>query len=205
MVGYPGRLFISTFLQEHTLQSISDPVLQLLFFERELHSEGGAAVVPPARHVVAAAVIANPFAGSGAADRAQLNALAELSERVGTTLAAMALARFPADCRPTAYGKAVIVGTDGEREHGAALIHASLGKPMRAGLGAGPALIPGVAKLGGPGASVDLAFGDANDAWNFDAMDSMEVCVPGSPAAGECVLFVGFGTSRANARVKKSA
>lgn len=187
------------------MQRISNPVRQLLVFERELHSEGAAAVVPVARHVVAAAVIANPFAGAGAADLAQLDALAALSEQVGATLTAMALERFPTECRPVAYGKAVIVGVGGEREHGAALIHASLGKPMRAGLGAGPALIPGIAKLGGPGASVDLAFGDAVDAWNFDAMDSMEVCVPGSPAADECVLFVGFGTLRANARVKKRA
>lgn len=180
-----------------------DVVRQVLLFERKIHREGEVNVAPPARHVVAAAVFANPFAGLGAADDMQLDTLAALSDTIGTRLSELALGRFAGEQVPTAYGKAVIVGVNGEREHGAALIHTRLGRPMRAGLGAGPALIPGVAKLAGPGASIDLAFGDANDVWCFDAMDSMEVSVPGAPAADECVLFVGFGTRRANARIRR--
>jgi len=131
-----------------------------------------------------------------------LNRLADMSVQVGTILTERALARFSGQERPRAYGKAVIVGTNGEAEHGAALIHPRLGLAMRTGLGAGPALIPGNAKVAPAGTSIDLMFGGADDAWDYDAMDSMVVSVPGSPGADELLLFVGFGTVRINARVK---
>ncbi len=180
-----------------------DAVRQIFVFEREILLEGDAAVSPHAKHIVIAAVARNPFAGQGKAGDAELTMLAEMSASIGERLTERALARFHGLSRPSAYGKAVIVGSLGEREHGAALIHARLGAPMRAGLGGGLALIPGIAKTGGAGTSVDIAFGDVDDVWKFNSMDSMTVAVPDAPAADEFVLFVGFGTSRANARVKK--
>ena len=41
----------------------------------------------------------------------------------------------------TSYGKAAIVGGEGEKEHGAACMHPHLGKPMRDALGGGEAII----------------------------------------------------------------
>lgn len=100
-----------------------------------------------------------------------------------------------------AYSKGVIVGLDGDREHGAAMIHMRIGLAMRRGLGAGPALIPGTKKQAQAGAPIDLIFGGAADGWNYDAMDGMEVSVPGAPAPDEILLVVAFATARPNARI----
>jgi hypothetical protein len=43
---------------------------------------------------------------------------------------------------PVSYGKGAIVGINGEFEHGGAYIHPMLGKPMRAAVGGGKAVIP---------------------------------------------------------------
>ncbi|WP_341644179.1 amino acid synthesis family protein [Thauera sp. SDU_THAU2] len=176
-------------------------IRQIYVIERETLSEGGKNASTPVRHVVAGAVFKNPYAGKGAASTEELDHLAAISFEVGTILTKRALAGFTAENWPRAYGKAVIIGTAGETEHGAALIHPRLGLALRTGLGAGPALIPGNAKIAAAGSTVDLVFGGANDAWDYDAMDGIEVSIPGAPAPDEIVLFVGFGTARVNARV----
>ncbi|MCT8965261.1 amino acid synthesis family protein [Pseudomonas veronii] len=177
-------------------------IRQLYIIEREILSEAGRASGQPVRHVVAGAVFANPFAGKGAASEEDLARLAELSFDIGTVLSERVLSRFTEQERPRAYGKAVIVGTDGDNEHGAAMIHPRLGLAMRTALGAGPALIPGNAKVAVAGSTIDLVFGGVDDGWDYDAMDGISVVVPGAPAADEFVLFVGFGTARVNARVR---
>lgn len=175
-------------------------IRRIVVIDQETDREAGRVVDPPTRQVAACAVIANPLAGQVARD--DLSELVDLSVEVGTMLTERAL-RALGGQRPTAYGKAVIVGTGGDREHGAAMIHVRLGLAMRRGAGGGPALIPGVAKIAGPGAAVDLVFGDLHDGWEYDTMDAMEVSVPGAPKADEIVLIVGFATGgRPNARVR---
>lgn len=172
-------------------------IRQIVVIEHETRQHAGRRVDPPARKVAACAVIANPFAGRAAQD--DLSALVDLSAEIGAMLTERALQRL--DAVPRAYGKAAIVGTAGEREHGAAMIHVRLGLAMRRGIGAGAALIPGVEKVAGPGAAIDLAFGGIDDGWDYDAMDSMEIAIPGTPQADEIVLIVAFGTGRPNARI----
>lgn len=177
-------------------------IRQFRLLEREVLSEAGSPATAVVRHVVVGAVFENPFAGKGAASEQDLARLVEISVEVGTILTQRALSRFTDAERPRSYGKAVIVGSNGESEHGAALIHPRIGLAMRRGLGAGPALIPGNAKVDGPGASIDIIFGGADDAWDYDAMDATTVSIPGAPTANEIALFVGFGTTRVNARVR---
>ena len=172
-------------------------------FDYSIYYEAGAKLPRPTQKVIACAVITNPYANTGVADQDQLNHLAEISLEVGTDLVKRSLPLFSPAQKPTAYGKAAIVGIAGQREHGAAVIHLKVGLAMRRGLGAGPALIPGNEKQGGPGTSVDLIFGDTGTGWEYDMMDSIEVSVPGSPKPDEIVLIVGFATGgRPNARIK---
>ena len=51
------------------------------------------------------------------------------------------------------YGKGAIVGSKGELEHAAALLHPSFGNPFREAIGGGKAIIPSAKKRGGPGTS----------------------------------------------------
>jgi hypothetical protein len=175
-------------------------IRQIVVIERETRIETGYPIVPCTRQVAACAILANPYAARRSASDSELTELTQISVEVGAELTARALERFPTERPPIAYSKGVIVGIDGDREHGAAMIHARLGLAMRQGLRAGPALIPGTKKVAQPGAAIDLIFGGAEDAWNYDAMDAMEVSIPGAPRPDEIVLIVAFATARPNAR-----
>jgi Amino acid synthesis len=174
-------------------------IRSITVIDKETHRESGRAVAPPTRKVAACAVLRNPLAGGD--PEAGLEPLVEISVEVGTLLTERALDAL-SGLQPRAYSKGVIVGLGGTLEHGAAMIHVRIGLAMRKGVGRGLALIPGTKKVAGPGASIDLLFGGIDDAWDYDAMDAMEVSVPGAPAPHEMVLIVAFATGRPNARVK---
>ena len=56
---------------------------------------------------------------------------------------------------PVGYGKAAIVGLNGDLEHAAAVLHPKLGKPMRAAVGGGEAIIPSATKVAAAGTLID--------------------------------------------------
>ena len=172
----------------------------------EVHREAGAPVSPPTRKVVAAAAIANPLAGRPlVADLSELEALGAevagyLAERAVEALAA---AGVPAS-EVRGYGKGAIIGTDGELEHSAAILHPRFGAPLRAAIGGGADIIPGTKKVAGPGASITMPIGNKDDRWVFDDMDAAEACIPDAPRADEMVVAVVLSTGgRPHARVKK--
>ena len=57
------------------------------------------------------------------------------------------------------YGKGAIVGVAGEMEHGGACVHPMLGKPMRAAIGGGKAVIGANVKVAAAGAVLDVPLG----------------------------------------------
>lgn len=173
-------------------------IRDILILEQEIRREGGRQLPAPVKRVAACAVIQNPLAGVAGVE--DLSELVDLSVRAGEVLTARALQRFGAT-PPRAYGKAVVVGTAGELEHGAAMIHVRIGLSMRRGVKRGLALIPGNAKVGPAGTPVDLIFGGIDDGWDYDAMDTMPIIVPGAPRPDEVLLIVGFAETRPNARI----
>ena len=174
-------------------------VRQIYLFDQEIRSEAHRPLATPTRRVAAAAVLPNPHAGKPAID--DFTDLVDLSVTVGEILTARVLAAL-GDAKPMGYGKAALVGTNGDLEHGAAMIHVRIGLAMRKGAGAGPALIPGNAKVGSAGASIDIIFGGMNDAWDYNAMDSMTISIPDAPHPGEILLAVAFlAGGRPNARI----
>jgi len=167
---------------------------------QDILSEGGRELKTPTRRVAACGVLHNPFAGKPPAD--DFSELVELSVKAGEILTARALAAL-GDVKPRGYGKAALVGSAGDLEHGASMIHVRIGLAMRSGAGGGPALIPGNAKTGGIGRPIDVIFGGIDDAWDYDAMDSMTVSVDDAPKPDEILLVVAFlGGSRPNARIR---
>ncbi|MEM1315939.1 MAG: amino acid synthesis family protein, partial [Pseudomonadota bacterium] len=78
----------------------------------------------------------------------------------------------------------------GDLEHGGALIHPRLGKPMRAAVGGGAALIPSNAKIGALGACLDVPLGHKDEAWSFDHFDTLTVTVADAPRADEILLVM---------------
>lgn len=167
-------------------------------------AEGGAGVRGgrPVRKAVGAAVIANPFAGVHGADLGPLEAIgAEISGLLAQrALAALGVAASDV----TAYGKGAIVGTDGEIEHAAALLHPRFGAPVRKVVIKGDDIIPSTKKVAGPGAQITLPITHKDDIWSFDEMDAIDVAVADAPRPDEILVCVVLATGgRPFARTRK--
>ena len=152
-----------------------------------IHSEMGQALARPIVRAAGIAIVANPLAGRYASD---LSALFEIGREIGTQFGpeVAALLSEPA----VAYGKAAIVGLHGEMEHGGACIHPMLGKPMRAAIGGGAAVIPSNVKIGAPGATIDMPLGHKDEVWSFDHFDTMSIFVPDAPRLDEILVAFAF-------------
>jgi hypothetical protein len=174
-------------------------IREIHVFLQEIAHSAGRPVDPPGRRAAACAVLANPRAGQPASD--DFEAFIATSVEAGEILARRALEALGGRA-PAAYGKGVLVGAGGDLEQGAAMIHCRIGLAMRQAIGAGLALIPGNAKLASPGATLDIVLGGIDDGWSYDAMDTMEIRVPGAPREDEFVLAVAFATGRPNARIR---
>src|ERR1051325_3159542 len=173
---------------------------QITVISQDVLSEGGRVLATPCRRVAACGMLHNPHAGGAPID--EFSGLVDLSVRAGEVLTERALAALK-PLAPRGYGKAALVGTAGDLEHGASMIHVRLGLAMRQGAGGGPALIPGNAKVGAAGSPIDVIFGGLDDSWDYDAMDSMTVALPDAPRPDEILLVVAFlGGTRPNARIK---
>ncbi|MFM7344619.1 MAG: amino acid synthesis family protein [Tagaea sp.] len=154
----------------------------------ETRSEMGRAVNPPVRRAAAIAVIANPFAGRYVEDLEELMAIGEeLGDLLGRK-AVEALGISPG--KAESYGKAAIVGEDGELEHAAAILHPRLGKPLRAAVEKGAALVPSAKKRAGPGAPLDVPLGHKDAAYVRSHFDAMEVRIADAPRANEILVAV---------------
>jgi hypothetical protein len=154
----------------------------------ETHQEGGQPIAPPTRKAAAIAVIANPFAGRHVADLAELIAV---GEQLGALLGERAVAALGiAPAAAESYGKAAIVGEDGELEHAAAILHPKLGAPLRKAVEKGAALVPSAKKRGGLGTAIDVPLGHKDAAFVRSHFDAMEIRVPDAPRRDEIVLAV---------------
>jgi hypothetical protein len=158
-------------------------IRKIVITSEEVLADAGDPLTRPVRRVAGIAVIRNPFAGRFEED------LAPLFD-VGMELGALLMKRVVdlLGGKAVSYGKGAIVGTLGEVEHGAAIIHPRLGKPMREAVGGGEAIIPSNAKVAGPGAAIDIPLGHKDNVWSFDHFDTMTVMVPDAPRPDEIVV-----------------
>ncbi len=145
-------------------------------------------ISPATRKAAAIAVIANPFSGSYAEDLTELmDTGAELGDMLGKKcLQALGIGPEKAE----SYAKACIVGTDGELEHAAAILHPKLGKPFRDALGRGLALIPSVKKCGPAGCTVDVPINHKDAAFVRSHFDGMTVSVEDAPRRDELMVVL---------------
>lgn len=154
----------------------------------ETRKDIGRDVDPPTRKAAAIAVIENPFAGAYVED---LTELMDIGAELGAVLGEMCVAAL--GIRPDqaeSYGKAAIVGANGEWEHAAAILHPKLGAPLRKEVEKGAALVPSVKKLGGPGTPIDVPLGHKDAAYVRSHFDGMEVRLADAPRANEILVAV---------------
>ena len=148
-------------------------------------AEGGLQATNSTIRAAACAVIANPFAGIACDD---VSELFPYGHDLGALLVAEAQTMLlqPAIC----YGKAAIVGTAGDIEHGAAILHPRMGRPIRDAIGGGLALIPSNVKIGNVGSSIDVPVGHKDDPWSFDHIDTISIAIGNAPRSDEIVVII---------------
>jgi len=172
-------------------------VRKIMVVAEDIFMDGRTQLAAPVRRIAGIAVLRNPCAAPAPEN---LSLLSDAALVLGESLMARMMAQAQAPI--VSYGKAAIVGTLGTVEHAAALLHPTLGRPMRAAVGGGAALIPSTAKVAAPGASIDVPLGHRDSPWSFDEIDTVTLGVPDAPLADEIVLVIAIACSgRPNARV----
>ena len=160
-------------------------VRKIVTVVEEVHVEGGREVVPAARVAVVAAVIQNPWAGQGFVEDLGPGIDANAAD-LGKLLAPQVLDALGAPAE--AFGKAAIVGLDGEIEHGSALIHTlKFGDHFRKAAGA-TTLLPSVEKRGPSGAVFDIPLKHITDATLRSHHQTVEVRIADAPHPDELIV-----------------
>ena len=152
--------------------------------------EGGRAAPQPLTLITAAAVLKNPWAGRGYVDdlKPEIHAVAPI---LGEVLTNMVIEAAGGGDKVEAYGKAAVVGLDGEIEHASALIHTlRFGNSYRSAVGAksylaftnthGPANCP-----------IMIPLMDKNDEGRRSHYLTIQFAIPDAPAADEIVVALG--------------
>ena len=171
---------------------MSAHIRRIVTITEETLIEGGKPLDAPIRRAAAIAVIENPHAGTYAED---LSDLISMGEELGALLPRRAVATLGITGDAVhSFGKAALVGAEGELEHAAALLHPKLGGPFRDVLGRGAALIPSSKKRGKPGAPFDIPLNHKDAAKVRSHFDGMEVLVPDAPRDNEIVVAIAVTT-----------
>jgi len=159
---------------------------------------GRAADGNPLRKIVIAAAIRNPHAGRFVEDLSDIvTASKSLGEEFGRRLIAAA-AGEPIE----SYGKACIVGTSGEYEHGNAFLTTAFANPVRDAVGGGKAWVPSTGKRAGPGTPIDVPLAHKDALYVRSHYDTVTVTFGDAPAPDEVVVIYAFATrSRLHARL----
>ena len=156
----------------------------------EVHLEGGRPADPPLRVLGIAAVLANPWAGQGFVEDLHPTIL-EIAPRLGEILVPRLVDLAGGPDAVEGYGKAAMVGTSGEVEHGSALIHTlRFGNMFREAVN-GTAYLSFTNTRGGPGATLSIPMMHKVDpGWRSHYL-TLEMMVADAPAPDEIVVAIG--------------
>lgn len=152
----------------------------------------------PLRRVAVCAVLKNPYAGRGYVE--DLSELVDGSAEIGTLLGTEAARLLGAPVE--SYGKAGLVGSDGEQEHVNATVTSVFGNAFREAIGGGDAWITSVTKPAVAGDVIDVPLAFKDEIWVRSHYDALEVRIPDAPHPDEIVVIAAVANrGRINARV----
>ncbi|HEV6964236.1 MULTISPECIES: amino acid synthesis family protein [Roseateles] len=152
----------------------------------------------PLRKIVIAAAIHNPYAGRFEQD---LSRFIEPSPQLGLEFGRR-IREAAADQTIESYGKACLVGIDGEYEHGNALLTNPAANPIRDALGGGKSWVPSTGKRGGPGTVIDVPLAHKDALYVRSHYDTVTAMFNDAPNRDELLIIWAFATrGRLNARL----
>jgi Amino acid synthesis len=161
------------------------------FQEETLALETGApADGEPLTKIVVAAAVHNPHAGT------YVDGFSEVIERsreLGVEFGRRLRAAL-GNSSVQSYGKAALVGCNGEYEHGNAFLTNTFADPVREALGGGKAWIPSTGKRAALGATIDIPLAHKDALYVRSHYDTFSVMFADAPGPDEVVLAVAVAT-----------
>jgi len=153
----------------------------------------------PVVKLVLAAAVENPHAGGGFVD--SFESVISKSKSLGIEFGRRLLATL-GGTPVQSYGKAALVGVNGEYEHGNAFLTTEFADPIREALGGAKAWIPSTGKRAGPGATIDIPLAHKDALYVRSHYDTISVSFTDAPAPDEVVIAVAVATrGRLHARL----
>ncbi|MEJ2374734.1 MAG: amino acid synthesis family protein [Pseudolabrys sp.] len=173
-------------------------VKRTLCFTEEVNSKAGQHVDPPLHKVAVAAIVDNPFAGRYESD---LSPLTDASAEIGRHICQIAIDLLSPH-KAASYGKAAIIGMNGEQEHGVAMLTTVYGNVMREAAGGGKAWISSITKRAAPGTAIDIPLAHKDALYVRSHYDGITVMLPDAPLPNEIAIICAFANrGRPNHRV----
>lgn len=171
---------------------MSPEIRKIVTFDEEVFVEGFKATDSPWRMFAVAAVIKNPWAGRYVEDlKPEIMAYGPV---LGKMMADRMIVLAGSGEAIEAYGKAAIVGLDGEIEHASALIHTlRFGNFYREAVGAKSYLAFSNTR-GGANAAIAVPLMDKNDAGRRSHYLTIQFSICDAPRADEIVIVLGAST-----------
>ena len=161
-------------------------VRKIAIMIEEISHEGGPVAKRPVKKGAIAAVVHNPFAGRYVKD---VQPFMDLLKPLGFDLADRLIKALGGPKKVEGYGKAIIVGVNGESEH-AALWHVPGGYGMRELLDNSKAIVPSTIKVAPAGTVIDVPIHHRTAAYVRSHFDSVEVRVADAPRPNELVFIL---------------
>lgn len=152
--------------------------------------EGGKTAERPLVLIGAAAVVKNPWAGRGFVENLKPK-IQDVAPELGALLTKMIVEAAGGGERIEGYGKAAIVGLDGEVEHASALIHTlRFGNHYRTAVGA-KTYLAFTNIRGGANTPIMIPLMDKADEGRRSHYLTVHFAIPDAPAADEIVVALG--------------
>jgi len=163
--------------------------------------EGKKKVPKPYRTTAAAAILTNPWAGRGfVADLS--TEIHNIAPKLGGILVPRLLEAVGGPDQVEAYGKAAVVGLNGEVEHASALIHTLwFGNQLREAV-SGVSFLPFTNKRASAGCSIDIPLKHITAEGQRSHFLTVTLSVADAPGPDEIVVAIAAATSgRPHARI----
>ena len=171
-----------------------DPeIRKIVTYDEETLIEGYRAVETPWRMFAVAAVVRNPWAGRFVKDLKPK--IMAYGPKLGEMMTQRMIALAGSGNAIEAYGKAAVVGLNGEVEHASGLIHTlRFGNFYREAVGA-KSYLAFTNTRGGANAPIMVPLMDKNDAGRRSHYLTIQFSIPDAPRDDEIVVVLGGATS----------
>jgi hypothetical protein len=167
-----------------------DSIRKIVSYVDETLIEGGRAAPKPLKLFAVAAVLKNPWAARGFVEDLGPE-IRRLAPVLGEILTSRILSLAGSGEAVEGYGKAAIVGTDGEIEHASALIHTlRFGNIFRKAVGA-KSYLSFTNVRGGPGCALAIPMMHKHDEGMRSHYLTVQFSIADAPAPDEIVVALG--------------